>query len=98
MVKRVEPPPPPGAPTLVTLSDEQAVSVERPVDGLVVRRDGFGVPYIEAETRELAAWGSGYAGTQDRMFLMDVLRHVGAARGVEEKELFQVNWLLAARR
>lgn len=67
----------------LTLSDDQAVSVERPVEGLVVRRDGFGVPYIEADTRELAAWGSGYAGTQDRMFLMDVLRHVGAARAAE---------------
>ncbi|TFV65031.1 UNVERIFIED_ORG: penicillin acylase family protein [Bacillus sp. AZ43] len=67
----------------LTLSDEDAVRIERPRDGVVIRRDAFGVPYIEAETRELAAWGSGYAGVQDRMFLMDVLRHVGAGRASE---------------
>jgi acyl-homoserine lactone acylase PvdQ len=67
----------------LTITDDEAVSVERPTDGVVIRRDAFGVPYIEGTTREDAAWGSGYAGTQDRMFLMDVLRHVGAARAAE---------------
>ncbi|MGY1803489.1 penicillin acylase family protein [Blastococcus sp. SYSU D00922] len=67
----------------LTLTDDEAVSVERPRDGVAIRRDGYGVPYIEGETREDAAFGSGYAGTQDRMFLMDVLRHVGAARAAE---------------
>ena len=67
----------------LTLSDADAVRIDRPRDGVVIRRDSFGVPYIEAETRELAAWASGYAGVQDRMFLMDVLRHVGAARASE---------------
>lgn len=67
----------------LTLADADAVRIERPRDGVVIRRDAFGVPYIEAETRELAAWASGYAGAQDRMFLMDVLRHVGAARASE---------------
>ncbi|TKJ18640.1 hypothetical protein A6V29_11270 [Blastococcus sp. CCUG 61487] len=67
----------------LTLSDEDAVRIERPREGVVIRRDAFGVPYIEAETRELAAWASGYAGAQDRMFLMDVLRHVGAGRAAE---------------
>ncbi|WP_040338288.1 penicillin acylase family protein [Candidatus Blastococcus massiliensis] len=67
----------------LTLADEDAVRIERPREGVVIRRDSFGVPYIEAETRELAAWASGYAGAQDRMFLMDVLRHVGAARASE---------------
>ncbi|RBY96613.1 hypothetical protein DQ237_08290 [Blastococcus sp. TF02-8] len=67
----------------LTLTDDEAVSVDRPRDGVVIRRDEFGVPYIEADTREDAAWASGYAGTVDRMFLMDVLRHVGAARAAE---------------
>ncbi|TFV50478.1 penicillin acylase family protein [Blastococcus sp. TF02A_35] len=67
----------------LTLTDDEAVSIDRPKDGVVIRRDEFGVPYIEAETREDAAWASGYAGTTDRMFLMDVLRHVGAARAAE---------------
>jgi acyl-homoserine lactone acylase PvdQ len=67
----------------LTLTDDEAVAVARPKDGVVVRWDEFGVPYIEGTTREDAAWGSGWAGTLDRMFLMDVLRHAGAARAAE---------------
>ena len=67
----------------LTLSDADAVRVDRPKDGVTIRWDDFGVPYIEGATREDAAFGSGYAGTQDRMFLMDLLRHVGSARAAE---------------
>ena len=67
----------------LTLSDADAVRVDRPKDGVTIRWDDFGVPYIEGATREDAAFGSGYAGTRDRMFLMDLLRHVGAARAAE---------------
>ena len=67
----------------LTLSDADAVHVDQPKDGVTVRWDDFGVPYIEGATREDAAFGSGYAGTKDRMFLMDLLRHVGAARAAE---------------
>ena len=67
----------------LTLSDRDAVRTDRPKSGVVIRWDSFGVPYIEGRTREDAAFGSGYAGTKDRMFLMDLLRHVGAARAAE---------------
>src|SRR3954469_25082913 len=67
----------------LTLSNKDAVRTDRPKSGVVIRWDSFGVPYIEGKTREDAAWGSGYAGTKDRMFLMDLLRHVGAARAAE---------------
>jgi acyl-homoserine lactone acylase PvdQ len=67
----------------LTLSDKDAVRTDRPRSGVVIRWDSFGVPYIEGKTREDGAWGSGYAGTEDRMFLMDLLRHVGAARAAE---------------
>jgi acyl-homoserine lactone acylase PvdQ len=67
----------------LTLKNEDAVRIDRPKPGVVVKWDDFGVPYIEGRTREDAAWGSGYAGTKDRMFLMDLLRHVGAARTAE---------------
>jgi acyl-homoserine lactone acylase PvdQ len=67
----------------LTLKDKDAVRTDRPKAGVVIRWDSFGVPYIEGKTREDAAWGSGYAGTKDRMFLMDLLRHVGAARAAE---------------
>jgi acyl-homoserine lactone acylase PvdQ len=67
----------------LTLSNKDAVRTDRPKSGVVIRWDSFGVPYIEGRTREDAAFGSGYAGTKDRMFLMDLLRHVGAARAAE---------------
>ncbi|WP_158544608.1 penicillin acylase family protein [Blastococcus sp. TBT05-19] len=67
----------------LTLKNKDAVRVDRPKPGVVIKWDSFGVPYIEGKTREDAAWGSGYAGTKDRMFLMDLLRHVGAARAAE---------------
>src|SRR3954447_4743820 len=67
----------------LTLKNKDAVRIDKPKSGVTVRWDSFGVPYIEGKTREDAAWGSGYAGTKDRMFLMDLLRHVGAARAAE---------------
>jgi acyl-homoserine lactone acylase PvdQ len=67
----------------LTITDAQAVRVAHPHDGVTVRWDSYGVPYIEGATRADAAWGSGWAGTLDRMFLMDVLRHAGAARAAE---------------
>jgi acyl-homoserine lactone acylase PvdQ len=67
----------------LTLKNSEAVSVDKPKPGVTIKWDEFGVPYIEGKTREDAAFGSGYAGVKDRMFLMDLLRHVGAARAAE---------------
>ena len=55
----------------------------RPKSGVTIRWDSFGVPYITGATRADVAWGAGFAGTIDRMFLQDVLRHAGAARAAE---------------
>jgi hypothetical protein len=62
---------------------EVVVSTERPRDGVTIRRDQFGVPYIRGATYADTMYGAGYAAVQDRMFLMDVLRHTGAARMAE---------------
>jgi acyl-homoserine lactone acylase PvdQ len=45
----------------------------------IVRDKGFGVPHIYGTTRADTMFGAGYAGAQDRLFLMDVLRHTGRA-------------------
>ena len=46
--------------------------------GLVIVRDAkFGVPHIFGVTRADTEFGSGYASAEDRLFLMDVLRHYG---------------------
>ncbi|MFP5220525.1 MAG: penicillin acylase family protein [Actinomycetes bacterium] len=67
----------------IDLPADQVVSEEAPRPGVVVRRDRFGVPFVTGETAEDVAFGAGWAGTHDRMFLTDLLRHVGAARTAE---------------
>ena len=62
---------------------EKVVSTETPKAGVTIVRDAFGVPYITGTTYEDTMYGAGFAGTQDRMFLMDALRHLGAGRGAE---------------
>ena len=46
----------------------------------VVRDRGFGVPHIFGQTRYATMFAQGYTGAEDRLFLMDVLRHLGRAR------------------
>ncbi len=62
---------------------EQVLKVERPKTGVTITWDSYGVPHIKGATYADVAWGAGYAGTRDRMFLQDVLRHTGAARSSE---------------
>jgi acyl-homoserine lactone acylase PvdQ len=61
-----------------------ADQVERtysPRDDVVIQRDReFGVPHIYGATRDGAMFGAGYAAAEDRLFLMDALRHVGRAQ------------------
>jgi hypothetical protein len=67
----------------IDLPADEAVSEIVPRDGVTIRRDRFGVPFVTGATAEDVAFGAGYAGTEDRMFLTDLLRHVGAARTSE---------------
>jgi acyl-homoserine lactone acylase PvdQ len=46
----------------------------------VVRDLSFGVPHIFGTTRYATMFAQGYTGAEDRLFLMDVLRHLGRAR------------------
>src|SRR3954453_17269627 len=45
----------------------------------IVRDKGYGVPHIYGDTFENVEFGAGYAAAQDRLFLIDVLRHTGRA-------------------
>jgi acyl-homoserine lactone acylase PvdQ len=55
-------------------------STIEPKPGVTILRDSeFGVPHIYGDTRADTMYGAGYAGAQDRLFLMDVLRHTGRA-------------------
>lgn len=77
-----------------------------PRPGVTVVRDSYNVPFIEADSREGAMWGIGYAQAEDRLFFMDLLRHLGRARlseltgpgpddillGLDVGVLTQVDW------
>ena len=49
-------------------------------DVTIVRDAGFGVPHVYGTTRAGAMFGLGYAGAEDRLFVMDVLRNAGRGR------------------
>ena len=60
---------------------EDIASTEQPKPGVTIIRDRqYGVPHIYGDTRADVAFGAGYAGAEDRLFLMDVLRHTGRAQ------------------
>ncbi|MGN6781631.1 MAG: penicillin acylase family protein [Marmoricola sp.] len=50
---------------------------ETPGPGTTIYRDSHDVPHIYGSTDAAAAFGAGYAQAEDRLFLMDVLRHYG---------------------
>jgi acyl-homoserine lactone acylase PvdQ len=49
-----------------------------PNEPVVIYRDEHDIPHIYAKTNAALAFGAGYAQAEDRLFLMDVLRHYGA--------------------
>ncbi|MGH2761727.1 MAG: penicillin acylase family protein, partial [Thermoleophilaceae bacterium] len=49
-------------------------------DVTIVRDESFGVPHVYGADRAGAMFGAGYVGAEDRLFLMDVLRHAGRAQ------------------
>ncbi len=51
---------------------------ETPGEGVTIYRDKHDVPHIYGDTNPAAAFGAGYAQAEDRLFLMDVLRHYGS--------------------
>lgn len=52
-----------------------------PREGLTILRDeSFGVPHVYGETRSDVMFGAGYVSAEDRLFMMDTLRHVGRGR------------------
>ncbi|MFC0601626.1 penicillin acylase family protein [Streptomyces palmae] len=58
--------------------EDQVASVTRPRADVTITRDKkTGVPHIKGTTREGTEFGAGYAAAQDRLWLLDVFRHVG---------------------
>lgn len=62
---------------------DQIASTVKPAgrgDVTIVRDKKTGVPHITGTTRYGTEFGAGYAAAQDRLWLMDVFRHVGRGR------------------
>jgi acyl-homoserine lactone acylase PvdQ len=49
-----------------------------PAQPVVIYRDTHDVPHVYGQSDTAMAYGAGYAQGEDRLFLMDVLRHYGA--------------------
>jgi acyl-homoserine lactone acylase PvdQ len=63
------------------LSPQEVGAEYAPREGVTVARDAeFGVPHVFGETREDVMFGAGYVTAEDRLFMMDTLRHVGRGR------------------
>ncbi|MGN6607175.1 MAG: penicillin acylase family protein [Jatrophihabitans sp.] len=58
--------------------DADVVRTEQPEAGVTVYRDKQDVPHVYANTDQTLAFGAGYVQAEDRLFLMDVLRHYGS--------------------
>lgn len=54
-----------------------------PKDGVQIYRDAYGVPIVYADTVRDVWYGVGYAIAQDRLFLMDAVRRMGAGTFAE---------------
>ncbi|HLY33754.1 MAG TPA: penicillin acylase family protein [Jatrophihabitantaceae bacterium] len=50
---------------------------ETPKLGVAILRDKLDIPHVYGNTDALVAFGAGFAQAEDRLFLMDVLRHYG---------------------
>ena len=56
----------------------QVERTERPRSDVTILRDkATGVPHVTGTTRAGTMFGAGYAGAEDRLFVMDLLRRVG---------------------
>lgn len=65
---------------------------------VTIVRDAYGVPHIYADDLYSLFWGNGYAQAQDRLFQMDVLRHVGKGESAQYLGPSQLEMDLVTRR
>ncbi len=77
-------------------------SIQPRGDVTIVRDKATGVPHIYGTTRSGTEFGAGYAAAQDRLWLMDLFRHVGrgelssfAGGAAANRQLEQTFWAAA---
>jgi acyl-homoserine lactone acylase PvdQ len=82
---------------------DQVASTSQPRGDVTIVRDrATGVPHIYGTTRSGTEFGAGYAAAQDRLWLMDLFRHVGrgelssfAGGAPANRQLEQTFWAVA---
>jgi acyl-homoserine lactone acylase PvdQ len=57
--------------------EDQVESTSKPREDVTVVRDKHGIPHITGTTRSGTEYGAGFVAGQDRLWMMDVFRHVG---------------------
>jgi acyl-homoserine lactone acylase PvdQ len=62
------------------VKSQNVALTEHPEAGLTIVRDRYDVPHIYGKTRAQTEFGAGYAAAEDRLFMIDVLRHVARAQ------------------
>ena len=62
-----------------TFGTDGATLESTPRAGVQIYRDAYNVPKVFGATRADSMFGAGYVSAQDRLFLMDVLRHTARA-------------------
>ena len=62
----------------VKAGEEESTITPRP-GTTIVRDKAYGTPHVYGDTRGDTMFGAGYAAAQDRLFLIDILRHTGRA-------------------
>jgi acyl-homoserine lactone acylase PvdQ len=85
------------------VKNADVASTESPrADVTIVRDKAYGVPHIYGTTRAGVEFGAGYAGAEDRLFLMDILRHTGRAQlssfvggAAGNRAMDQTQWTIA---
>jgi len=83
-------------------ADQVESTIQPRSDVTIVRDKTLGVPHIYGTTRSGTEFGAGYAAGQDRLWLMDVFRHVGrgqlsgfAGGASANRQLEQTFWAAA---
>ncbi|QQQ77026.1 penicillin acylase family protein [Saccharothrix sp. 6-C] len=61
-------------------ADQVESTIKPRADVTIVRDKAIGMPHIYGTTRSGTEFGAGYAAAQDRLWLMDLFRHLGRGR------------------